>query len=1010
MFRKILIISSAVCFFGPLSCNQKKTSRGLSPAESLSTFEVAEGFQIEQIAAEPLVADPVAMEIDEYGRLYVVEMHGYPLDKGGSGRVKLLEDTDGDGIMDKSTIFADGLVLPTGVMRWKRGVLVTDPPNILYLEDMDGDGKADKREVVLTGFALANPQHNVNNPILGLDNWIYLGHEPAATAKVYTEYFSDRGSAVFFPGHPDGPQLPENALGRSVRFNPDKVLLENLSSQTQFGHTFDRWGRRFLVSNAHHIYHEVFGAAYLGRNNAFLISNTVEYISDHGNAADVYPITKNPEHQLLTDVGVFTSACGISAYMGGLFPSVYDSVTFVAEPVSNLVHVDVLRERGATFTASRLFENREFLASTDAWFRPVNMYVGPDGALYVLDYYRQIIEHPEWMADDVAKSGAIYNGMDQGRIYRITPKGTAPLDWSNRLELGDADLGQLVDHLSSPNAWWRRNAQRLLVERKDKVAVPLLERRIKEGGSPLATLHALWTLHGMGALSADMVIIGLQDVAAGVRENAIRMTEDLFIRKNGPETNRILGELVKLKDDRDPKVRFQLLATLGFINTPATVQARTDLLFGNLDDSWMQIAALSATPSEEDNLLEKVLQQTRDGDSRYASLIERLSNMAGGSGDVSKIRKLITDALSSGKAGRGGNVPVLNGLTQSLRSNGIDPGELSLERELLLAAWLGHSAAPVRHAALGMLGVLGLPESGATAEAIAEAEASVADTKADAGKRLDAIRLLSLGDVRKYEALFKGLVVPTEPVSVQSAALGALAAIPDETVSVFLIDHWASLTPSLRGEAIGTFLGSEPRIVLLLDALEAGTIDPSVISWPAQVGLMASGDEALRNRARGLLSDNKSSAQEVIDSYQGVPSLTGNPVVGKQLFAVHCAMCHQLGGKDGTPFGPDLATIRNRRPQSIMADILDPNLSIADGYDVWNIILKSGEKLQGLIASETPSAITIRNYGGVETVVARNNLQSLTAMGTSVMTNGFDRLIDQQQMADLLAFLGQLPE
>lgn len=990
-----------------LNCQSPKTSRGLSPEASMATFEVAEGFQIEQIAAEPLVSDPVDMEIDEYGRMYVVEMHGYPLDKDGSGTVKLLEDTDGDGKMDKSIVFADNLILPTGVMRWKKGILVSDAPDILYFEDTDGDGKADIKEVVLTGFALANPQHNVNNPLLGLDNWIYLGHEPAATAKVYTDYFSDRGSDVYYPAHADGPKLPDNALGRSVRFNPDKVLLENLSSQTQFGHTFDQWGRRFLVSNAHHIYHEVFRDTYLRRNKALLVSNAIESISDHGNAADVYPITKNPEHQLLTDVGVFTAACGITSYTGGLFPPVYDSVTFVAEPVGNLVHADILHDRGVTFTARRLFEKKEFLASTDAWFRPVNMYVGPDGALYIVDYYRQIIEHPEWMADDVAKSGAIYNGIDQGRIYRITPKGTPRLNWSNQLKMGDEHLQDLVDHLASPNAWWRRNAQRLLVDKNDKAAVPLLEKLVKTAENPLARLHALWTLHGLGALNSDVLIKGLNDVEDGVRENAIRMSEDFFLMKEVPETDRVVSELIKLKNDGFPKVRFQLLASLGFINTPAASKVRKDLLFENMNDNWMQIAALSATPFGGDDLLDEVLQRYRPGNAQYASLIERLSNMTGATGHMPKIKLLINKALASGNTQQDWTSPALAGLAQSLKNNVVDLNALVHEREQLLIVSLKSPDAALRRSAMGLLRVIGLPDNEQTANAIADAAAHVKDTALDAEKRVESIGLLTIGGSETYVDILQNLITPVEPIPIQSAALNALSSIPDTTVSVFLIKRWGSLTPSLREQAIGTFLGSEPRISLLLDAVEKRIVDPSVISWPRQVGLMANGNEQLRNRARDLLTDKNESHQEVIKVYQEALTLTGNPENGKQLFAAHCSMCHQIGGKNGVSYGPDLATIRNRRPESIMADILNPNLSIADGYDIWNIELKSGETIQGLIASETPSAITVRNYGGIERVVSRNDINALTAMGASVMTAGFNRLIDKQQMADLLSYLGQ---
>src|SRR5690625_133677 len=319
---------AAVLLFLMAGCTEE--SRYSRPEEILSTFEVAEGFQVELLAMEPLISDPVAMEIDEQGRLYVVEMHGYPLDKSGSGTVKLLSDTDGDGMMDHAVTFADNLKFPTGVLRWKQGILVTDPPNVLYFEDTNGDGKADIRDTLLTGFAVSNPQHNFNTPILGIDNWIYISNEPAVTAKVYKEEFSDLGSEVHFYNRPDGPVLKQNAGGQRIRMKPDQMKLETTSSRGQFGQTYDPWGHHFLVSNANHIFQEVIQAPYLNRNPELLISHSTDNISDHGNAAAVYPITIDPEHQLLTDLGVFTSACGNVFYYGGLCPKEYENTIYVA--------------------------------------------------------------------------------------------------------------------------------------------------------------------------------------------------------------------------------------------------------------------------------------------------------------------------------------------------------------------------------------------------------------------------------------------------------------------------------------------------------------------------------------------------------------------------------------------------------------------------------------------------------------------------------------------------------
>ncbi len=486
--------------------NKSQTSGGVSSEDALSTFTIADGFKIEMIASEPLISDPVDMEIDEYGRLYVVEMHGYPLDKSGSGKIILLSDTDGDGVMDKNTVFRQGLILPTSILRWKKGVLVTDSPNILYLEDADGDGKAERMDTVLTGFALSNPQHNLNSPIYGLDNWIYVAHEGAVTTREYKEEFGDEGSEIIFPGIAGGPQLPKNANGRSIRFLPDQKQLEMISSRCQFGHTFDEWGHLFGCNNSNQGYQEVIANRYFERNPDLLISDATQSMSDHLNAAEVFPTTTHPDRQLLTNVGVMTSASGLTAYLGDAFPAPYNkNVTFIAEPVSNLVHVDVLKDSGASFTASRILQNKEFLSSTDAWSRPVNFYVGPDGALYVLDYYRKVIESPEWMSEQAIKAGGLYDGSDKGRIYRITPKDGKPADWTKGLKLGDANSEELVEELANTNLWWRINAQRLLVDRADKKAVPALTQMAKNTNSPMGRLHALWTLESMGELTPELI-------------------------------------------------------------------------------------------------------------------------------------------------------------------------------------------------------------------------------------------------------------------------------------------------------------------------------------------------------------------------------------------------------------------------------------------------------------------------------------------------------------------------
>ncbi|MBO9573276.1 MAG: dehydrogenase, partial [Chitinophagaceae bacterium] len=648
------------------------------PENALATFEVEKGFKIELVASEPLVEDPVDMEIDEYGRMYVVEMHGYPLDKSGSGAIRMLTDTDGDGKFDKSTKFAEGLVLPNSVMRWKKGILVTDAPNVYYFEDTDGDGKSDIKDTMLTGFSLSNPHINVNNPLYGIDNWIHLGHRGAITTRNYENIFGDKGTEVYYPGKPNSPRLPKNADSRSVRFRPDKDLIEITSGRAQFGHTFDLWGHHLFGDNQNHAFAEVLAAPYISRNKDLTVGEATDAISDHGAAAEIYQITTNPERQMFSGVGTMTSASGITAYLGGLFPAPFDKdVNFICESVSNLVHADKIKDSGASFSASRVGEpGKEFLASRDAWFRPVNLYVGPDGALYVVDYYRQIIEHPEWMSDEAVKAGGLYNGRDMGRIYRITPVDAKPAEWIKGLKLGDASPAELVEYLKSNNNWWRINAQRLLVDRNDKSVVPALTELTKNN-YPAARLHALWTLEGLDELKPEIIVSALKDSVAGIRENAIRLAE--IHLKQYPD---LAKSLLTLQNDDNVKVRYQLLCTLGYLDTPEAEQARQKLLFRDINDKWVQIAALTASSAHSGSLLNYVLKNYKNDVPAYASLVQRLTNMTGASGTAEDIRKLMEQGASVAGI-KPWQAPVLFGLADGLRNRTPSPVS-EKDKELLV--------------------------------------------------------------------------------------------------------------------------------------------------------------------------------------------------------------------------------------------------------------------------------------------------------------------------------------
>lgn len=993
----LLIIS---CLLG--ACGNKPGFRAVDAEDALATFQVADGFRIEMIASEPLITSPVDMEIDEFGNLYVVEMPGYPLDKSGTGKIILLSDTNGDGKMDKRTVFKDNLVLPNGILRWKKGVLVTDAPNVLYLEDTDGDGTANLVDTLITGFALTNPQHNMNSPVYGLDNWIYIANEGSVPTTAYKEEFGDEGSEILFHGQAGTPMLPKNANGRSVRFRPDYRQMEMLSSRCQFGLTFTAWGQLLACNNSNHAYQEVIANRYFERNPDLMIAEATQNLSDHLDAAEVFPTTTRPDRQLLTNVGVMTSACGLTAYTGAGFPDPYDkNIVFIAEPVSNLVHVDVLSDSGATFTASRVIPSGEFLSSTDAWSRPVNMYVGPDGALYVLDYYRRVIESPEWMSEEAINAGNLYDGMDKGRIFRIVPENAPKATWTQGLDLGKQSDGELVSLLANPNGWWRMHAQRLLVDHHNKDVIPDLVTMTTHV-SPLGRLHALWTLEGLGALELHHIEAALKDSVAGVRENAIRLAE-LHMDDN-PELH---DSLIGMQYDKDPKVKFQLMLTMGYFDTPQASEVRNDLLFANLDDNWMQVAALSASSTQTAPLLKVVLEKFREDIPAYVSLVERLTAMVGAGGKDQDIGQLLHWAMTSNRKEIKKKASVLRGLERGLKSRKVRFVIPPKDQELLTQEFFRHSSSDMRQACYLLLKLNGLSDPELRDRSIAKAAEIAIDTTQSAQRRAEAIRFISVGQADPYQAMLKGFLGTREEYVVQAAALETLKPAEGLEIAEYITQQWPVLSPAIRDNAIQFFMADSSRLVLLIDALETNKINPGYISFANSVQLMQNPNENLRNRARKLFTKTQREAETINKAYRKALTLEGNAKNGKQIFVQNCAICHQVRGKDGISVGPDLGTVHNWIKEDIMAAILNPGLSIASGFDLWKVELNNGESILGIIASETSGAIILRNSLAADRIINRQDIQSLQSLNASAMPTGFETKISQQEMADLLAFLRQ---
>lgn len=522
-----------------------------SPTEALASMRLAPGFQIELVASEPLVIDPVHLDWDDGGRLWVVEMRDYPLGLDGrgkpGGRVNVLHDDDGDGRMDRGVPFLTDLAFPSSVLPFGKGALVAAAPDLFYAEDTDGDGRADVRRVLFTGFTEGNQQHRFNGFEWGLDGWLYLAN-------------GDSGGTV--KSLQTGKSL--SLSGRDLRLNPDTGEMETVSAQTQFGRRRDDWGHWFGNNNPTWLWQVTLPEHYLRRNPKVAVKRVSRMLPEREDSTRTFPasapLTRPNQPWSLNHV---TSGCSPTPYRDDLFGPAYAHSVFISEPVHNVIHQEVLSARGSALHSRRAAgeERSEFLASTDNWFRPTTLKVGPDGALYVADMYRFVLEHPEWISPEMQARVDVRAGEDRGRIYRISPRGAAQRPVP---KLGLLDTAGLVAAMDSPNGWQRDRAQRLLLGHPAAAAIPGLRRLVQPDRRPQVRVQALATLGLLeGGLDAATVIAALGDPHPGVRRQALEQSERLAGSSRPPASPEVFAAVAALARDPDASVRLQAAFTLG---------------------------------------------------------------------------------------------------------------------------------------------------------------------------------------------------------------------------------------------------------------------------------------------------------------------------------------------------------------------------------------------------------------------------------------------------------------
>jgi len=999
----IAMLSSYARFVRPLVCLAAlfaQPGRAAAPPEThpiaaRDNCSLHPALEIALFAREPDVMDPVALTFDANGRMYVVEMRDYPYgfgpDRKPGGVIRLLEDTNGDGRADRSVIFAEGISFPTSIAAWKRGVLVTAPPEIIYLEDSDGDGKADVREVLFNGFVLGVTDSNMSGLRWGLDNRVHAIN-------------GGNGGTVLSTRRP-GPGVVLHEL--DFDFDPASGDLQT-TYQTGggFGLVFDSWGRSFVTHNVNHMQHRILPVRYLNRFPGMPPIDGTGSISDHGEMAQIYPVSEpttrvnHPEQS-----GHFSSSGGLGYVGWNGYPGDLPGSLFVCDVVGNIVHRDILQPEGPIFVARRSpqEQTREFFGSKDPSFRPTGIELGPDGALYLIDMQRDVIEHPDYIPQKVRDKLDIRAGDQRGRIYRLMPRGGLP---ALKPHLQDENGLQLVGYLRHSNQWWRSTAQRLLVERGDRSVVPALQE-LARGQEPFGRLHALWTLRGLGALSDPPVIQALRGPQPGLRENALLLAEILL-----PGSPQLRKAVVAAAEDTDPRVRFQAALTMGQLDSASAYPGLRRILLSDYTHRWSRVAVLSSLKDQERSCLHELLQtRTFLNSSNLGARLDtvrELSDLCGArlkpdSNDAMvEFLKIISDQAMPPPIQVAALDGVQNGLSRAGKPSWQDP------RITNALEAFSRVESPALFAAAWKLGrTLGLRETDVQRQALTRASADALNMARPIEQRQADIQVLALGNYPAVGRTLGALLESGQPAPCREAALAALAPYADPQLARDLIEHWRVLAPAARPAVIRLLLQRVTFHEVLMTAIEQDRIKLGELNLDLEQRrrLLRRSSPEVRARAAKFIGDEEySNRKTVVEEWLKKLPATGEASRGRLVFDRLCAPCHALNGM-GNQVGPDLGASSHRGVEDLLSNILDPNMAINPNYVSFTAETTNGEIETGLLKSETADAVVLLQAMNKQVTLPRRQLKRFESSGLSLMPEGLEAGLTPGDLRDLIAFL-----
>jgi len=959
----------------PIPHGQSKApGPALSPEQAIAAMKVPEGFHVELVAAEPDLVNPVAMTFDERGRIWITESLEYPRKEAGPGRdrIKVLEDTDGDGRADKCTVFAEGLNIPSGIAVGAGGVWVANSPDILFLQDTDGDGRADKREVVVTGFGRRDTHELPNSLTWGPDGWLYGLNGVFNNSHVEQHGKTFDFTVAMFRIHPRTRDFELFAEGTS---NP-------------WGIAWDGEGSAFISACViDHLWHLTESGYYHRQAGAYPpFTWKIESIVRHQHQQAAY--------------------CGIHYFDSEAYPPEYRGRLYMGNIHGNCINSDRLARDGSTYLGT---PEADFLSANDAWFMPVAQKTGPDGCLYVLDWYDRYHCYQD--------AGRDPKGIDRlkGRLYRVRYKDSPRAAKFDRAQESD---DHLIERLHSANVYDRDIAQRLLWERNAPAARAKLERLVLDSSAPRkARMHALWALVACGPLDAAFhgKLLELDD--ASFRAWGVRAAG------NTHQISPTLRETItKLAKDLSPDVRLQVAVASTKIEGLDAIPVLVDVLAASGDDKLIpQIVWMHLHPLLEERAADFVAaarrtdpRQTANIAKLYPRVVERL--IARASSDFAPLAAVVEQLTAEKSAD-----PALAGQCLAVVATKVQAHELQGDKLAALRTALGPTLAKVRKAGNDgplFLDVALLSASWGDAAGHAAAREVLNSTKHADSRRLQAFEALVAADKSSaaadnasvLDAVGRLLATPAEAsLELRRRMLAALSTLEEPRVAEVVLAAYARLEPDLKPQAIELLSDRASWSKMLVAAVSRREVDAAALNVNQIRKLQASSDAELKMQVATIWgtvrTERNPQREQVIAQVRDlVRRKPGNPNVGQVVFQKVCGQCHKIHGQ-GQEVGPDITVNGRSSYEQLLSNVLDPSLVIGATYQARTVATKDGRIVTGLLAEDSPQRVVLKVQGGKLETIARSEVDRMETSKLSLMPEDLEKQLKPEELADLFAFL-----